>query len=180
VVLSKTRVTVLLAALVVAVMALGIMGVLRAGSAAPNNNADNRLDNEGRSTLTVVTKSREARVVDLGPQGPSHGDMRVVNAPVYKESGKERLGRLDLFCVATDPADKSAEKVDMAECTYTYTLPGGEITVQGVNAFPKISRLPPGGVNAITGGTGKYAGVRGEERFETRGNKVIITFHFIE
>jgi hypothetical protein len=48
------------------------------------------------------------------------------------------------------------------------------------NAFPKLSELPPRGVNAITGGTGKYAGVRGEERFETCGNKIIITFHFID
>jgi hypothetical protein len=36
------------------------------------------------------------------------------------------------------------------------------------------------GVDAITGGTGKYAGVRGERRFEMRGNKVISTFRFID
>jgi hypothetical protein len=34
-------------------------------------------------------------------------------------------------------------------------------------------------VDAITGGTGKYAGVRGEERLEMRGIKVTHTFSFI-
>jgi hypothetical protein len=34
-------------------------------------------------------------------------------------------------------------------------------------------------VDAITDGTGKYASVRGEERLEMRGTKVIHTFHFI-
>jgi hypothetical protein len=181
VVLSRTRVTVLLVAPVVAVMALGIIGVLRAGSAAPNNNADdNRLDNEGRSTLTVVTKSRDAKVVDLDPQGPSQGDMRVVNAPLYNEGAKQKVGRLDLFTVLTDPADESNEKAHMAEVTSTYTLPDGEVNVQGVTTFPKISGPPPRSISAITGGTGKYAGVGGEVEVETRGNKVIITFHFID
>jgi hypothetical protein len=49
-----------------------------------------------------------------------------------------------------------------------------------VNAFPKLSGLPTRDVNAITGGTEKYAGVRGEVDSETRGNKRIITFHFID
>jgi hypothetical protein len=84
-----------------------------------------------------------------------------------------------VFCVTTDPADEPNEKGHMAECTYTYTLPGGEISAQGVNAYPKLPELPPRDVDAVTGGTGKYVGVRGEIRFETRGKKVIHTFHFI-
>ena len=67
----------------------------------------------------------------------------------------------------------------MAQCTKTFTLPGGQISVEGVEAYPNLSGFAPG-VNAITGGTGKYAGVGGEQRFEVRGNKVIDTFHFIE
>ena len=169
------RVSVLLVALVLVVMALGIMGVLRAVSASPDTAAKER-----SSTLTVLTKTREARVVDLGPQGPTHGDMRVVNAPLYNESGKQRIGRLDLFCVVTDPADEPNEKAHMAEATATYTLPGGEISAQGLRAYPQLSGPPSEGVDAISGGTGKYAGVRGEVRLETRGNKRIITFRLID
>jgi allene oxide cyclase-like protein len=173
----STRRAVLLVALV-GVLTLGIMGVLRAVSASPDN-ADEHNGSEGRSTLTVLTKTREIKVLDLGPQGPSHGDLRAINAPVYNESGKEKVGRLDAFCAVTDPADEPNERAHMAECTYTYTLLGGEISVQGVNAYPKLSEPSPRSVDAISGGTGKYAGVRGERRFETQGTKVIITFHFI-
>jgi hypothetical protein len=181
VVLSRRRVWVLLMVLVVGVMALGIVGVLRAVSASPGNK-DHNPDSEGRSTLTVLTtETREARVVDLGPKGPTHGDMRVVNGPIYNESGKKKVGRIDLFCVLTDPADEPNEKVHMTQCTLNHALPGGEISAQGVIAFPKLPELPAGrDVNAITGGTGKYAGVQGEVHIKPRGEKVFITFHFID
>jgi allene oxide cyclase-like protein len=168
---SRVRVTVLLVAMVVVVMALGIIGVLgTVGSASPDNG-------KGRSTLTVLTtETREARVADLDPQGLSYGDMRVVNAPLHNESGKKKVGRLDMFCVLTDPG----EKVHMTECVRTYTLAGGEISTQGVTAYPELSELPARDVNAITGGTGRYAGVEGEVRLKTRANKVFITFRFID
>jgi hypothetical protein len=174
VVLSRTVV------LFVVVMALGIIGVLGAVSSASPSTNDDHNDSEGRSTLTVLTKTAEEKVVDLGAAGLSQGDMRVLNAPLYNESGKEKVGRLDLFCVVTDPADEPSEKAHMAQCTFTYTLPGGEISAQGVDAFPKLPGLPSRSVDAISGGTEDYAGVRGEVRFEARANKVISTFHFID
>jgi hypothetical protein len=176
-VVLSTRLKVLLVALVM-VLALGIIGVLGSVSASPNNNADNRND-KGR-TLTVATKTPEIKVVDLGPQGPTQGDTIVQNAPLYNATGKERIGRFDLFCAVTDPADESAEKAHMAQCTKTFTLPGGEISVQGLEAYPdELSARPAPGEDAISGGTGKYAGVRGEQRFEPRRTKGINTFHFI-
>jgi hypothetical protein len=176
----RTRVRVLLVALAVVGMALGIIALMGAvGSASPNNNDDHHSDDKDRSTLTVVGKNPENKVLDLGAQGPTQGDIRVTNAPIYDESGEERIGRFDLFCAITDPADEPSENAHMAQCTKTFTLPGGQISVQGVEAYPNLSGLAPG-VNAISGGTGKYAGVRGEQRFELRGKKVIDTFHFIE
>ena len=165
----------LLGALVLVVLALGIMSVLRAVSASPESAAKKH-----GNTLTVLTKTREQKVVDLGPRGPSQGDMRVVNAPLYDENAKERIGRFDLFCVLTDPADEPNEKAHMAECTYTYTLPGGEISAQGVTALPKLPEPAPRVVDAVSGGTGKYVGVRGEVEVETRGTTVISTLHLID
>ncbi len=108
--------------------------------------------------------------------------------PAPKDRGRPRvrspreildIGRFDLFCAITDPADEAAEEANMAECTKTFTLPGGEISVQGVEAYPTLSAPAPG-EDAITGGTGKYTGVRGEQRFEPRRTRVINTFHFID
>ncbi len=178
-VLSRTTVAVFLVAMVAAALGIGLMGAV--GSASPKDNGDDgHHDNDKGRTLTVLTKTRQEKVVDLDPQGASQGDMRVVNAPLYDASGKEKVGRLDLVCVSTDPADEANEKYHMAQCTYTYTLAGGEITAQGVSAFPKLSKIPPTVVDAVSGGTGKYAGVRGEVSLQTRANKAISTFHFAD
>jgi hypothetical protein len=176
VVLSRTKVAVLVA-MVVAALGIGLMGAV--GSASPKDDDQN---NNKEGNLTVLVKSRETSVVDLDPQGSSQGDMRVVNAPLYNASGKQKVGRFDVVCVSTDPADEANEKYHMAQCTYTYTLAGGEITAQGVNAFPKLSEIPSTAVDAVSGGTGKYAGVRGEVSLQTRANKAIsaFTFHFVD
>ena len=175
-VLSRTKVAVLVA-MVVAALGIGLMGAV--GSASPKDDDQN---NNKEGNLTVLVKSREASVVDLDPQGPSQGDMRVVNAPLYNESGKQKVGRFDVVCVSTDPAEEANEKYHLAQCTYTYTLAGGEITAQGVSAFPKLSEIPSTAVDAVSGGTGKYAGVRGEVSLQTRANKAIsaFTFHFVD
>ena len=173
-VLSRTKVAVLVA-MVVAALGIGLMGAV--GSASPKDDDQN---NNKKGNLTVLVKTREVSVVDLDPQGPSQGDMRVVNAPLYNASGKQKVGRFDLVCVSTDPAEEANEKYHMAQCTYTYTLAGGEITAQGVNAFPKLSKIPSTAVDAVSGGTGKYAGVRGEVSLQTRANKAISTFHFVD
>jgi len=173
VVLSR-KVSVLLVALVLVVMALGIGLWGAVGSASPKDNDDNK----GRTTtLTILLKKAEIKVVELGPQGPSHGDIRVGNVALYDQSGKKKVGRVDLFCALTDPS----KKLQMTQCVRTYTLAGGEINQQGVSHRPSIHQS---GVSkqreAITGGTGKYAGVRGESTWERRGDKAIITFHFID
>ena len=119
------------------------------GFASPKKDAANhKNDGKGR-TLTVVIKSREAAVVDVGEGGLSHGDMRVVNAPLYDEGGKHKVGRIDVYCVTTDPADEPEEEASMAECFLTYTLPGGEIDTQSVTTFPRLPAPPPKAIDAI-------------------------------
>ncbi len=166
------RVLIVLSMAVLVALAIGVVGAVSASPDDEDNNKKSR-------TLTVATKTPEIKVVDLGPQGLTQGDAIVQNAPLYNATGKERIGRFDLFCAVTDPADESAEKAHMAECTKTFTLPGGEISVQGVEAYPTLSAPAPG-EDAITGGTGKYTGVRGEQRFEPRRTRVINTFHVID
>ena len=161
----------MVAMLVVLALGIGLLG------AVPASPTDNHHNNEKGRTLTVLTKPREEKVLDMGPQGPSQGDMRVVNSSLYNASGKEIVGRHDQFCVLTDPG----EKVQMTECVRTYTLAGGEINSSGVSVRSTLNEPQnSGGIDAISGGTEEYAGVRGEVRFGIRGNKVISTFHFVE
>ena len=173
--LSSRRVWILLAS----VVALGIVLVGAVAFASPKKDAVSH-ENGKERTLTVVIKSREAAVVDVGDRGLSHGDARVVNAPLYDEDGKHKVGRIDVYCVTTDPADEPEEEASMAECFLTYTLRGGEIDTQSVTAFPKLPAPPPKAIDAITGGTKKYEGARGEAVAKTRGERTFITFHFID
>jgi hypothetical protein len=168
------RVLIVLSMVVLVALTIGVVGAV---SASPDDEDNNKKKSR---TLTVATKTPEIKVVDLRPQGPTQGDAIVQNAPLYNATGKKRIGRFDLFCAVTDPADESSEKAHMAECTKTFTLPGGEISVQGREAYPdELSARPTPGEDAITGGTGKYAGVRGVQRFEPRRTKGINIFHFI-
>jgi hypothetical protein len=97
-----------------------------------------------------LTKTREAKVVDLAAQGTSQGDMRVLNAPLYNESAKEKVGHFDVFCVLTNPD----EKVEITQCVAMYALSDGEISTQGVTAYPKLSKIPSRVVDAVSGDTG--------------------------
>jgi hypothetical protein len=151
-------------------VALGVVLVGAVAFASPGDAAKHK-NGKGRAFTVLIKAARDARVVDVGDRGLSHGDARVVNAPLYDESGKQKVGRIDVYCATTDPADEPNEKASMAECINTYTLPGGEIDTQSVTAFPKLPARPPKALDAITGGTMKYEGARGEASAETRGKR---------
>ena len=179
VLLSRKKVAVLVS-MVVLTLGIGLMGAVGFASPKKDNDDGHHNSSDKGPTLTVLLGNREDTVVDLGTKGASQGDMRVVNAPLYNESGKQSIERLNMYCVTTDPADTPDKKANMAVCTITFTLPGGEISAQGSNPFPRLSAPPPRASDAIIRGTGKYAGVRGEVILETRANKDISTFHFID
>ena len=76
----------------VVVMALGIIGVLVAVSSASPKGNDEHNDSEERSSLTVLTKTVEQKVVDLGAQGPSQGDMRVLTLRCTTKAERRKSG----------------------------------------------------------------------------------------
>jgi hypothetical protein len=132
-------------------------------------------------TLTVVIQEREARVVDLGPAGPSQGDLRVINAPLYNEHATKAIGRTDHVCTVTEPADDPGEQAQghIMQCLTTYSLPGGQLTAQGVFTYPALTEPVPEGRRAITGGTGEYHTARGEVQTRTQGEQTIVTLQLI-
>ncbi len=112
-------------------------------------------------TLTGQTLANEQ--IDVGKPGPSLGDMNVITEDVYM-NGK-RVGTSDISCtVVRIQMPKFA-----VQCFNTTTLPGGQITAQGVVTSDEIEKVPF--FQAVTGGTGAYKGVTGELKVDEAGDK---------
>lgn len=108
-------------------------------------------------TFTVVEQADTDTVVDLGPRGDSIGDTLAFANAVYDAKGT-KIGSAQGSCVRTKVASAW-------ECSWTTTLKGGSIVVQGPFYGAADSTL------AITGGTGKWRQARGEMRLHARDAK---------
>jgi allene oxide cyclase len=131
----KTRLTFLLAVAVLAA-ALAPAGSLAAGKKPSRG-------------LTVVERAESDMTTDVGKKGDSPGDLLTFANPLYDSSNASKVGTDQGFCVRV-VVGKSYE------CTWTNFLEGGQITVQGPFYDAAPSTL------AIIGGTGRYAGARGQ------------------
>jgi len=100
-------------------------------------------------TVTLEARSQldQAQSVDNEPAGPSAGDLLVFTERLLDSSGKQ-IGSDSAVCVRLFD--------ERSLCTGTYLLRGGQVMVQ---------LLQPGQqrtyTQAITAGTGRYAGARG-------------------
>ena len=82
--------------------------------------------------------------------------MNVITEDVYK-NGK-RVGTSDIQCtIVRIQMPKFA-----AQCFNTTTLPGGQITAQGIVTSDELEKVPF--EQAVTGGTGAYKGVTASSR----------------
>jgi hypothetical protein len=104
--------------------------------------------------FTVTTKTIAETPADHS-QPPKLGDTNVITEDVIV--GGKTVGTSDLTCTLV--------RLDLprhffaAECFNTTVLPGGQITAQGYVTSDQIEKVPF--EQAITGGTGAYAGARG-------------------
>jgi hypothetical protein len=117
-------------------------------------------------TITVFVKQSSSTHLDLGTHGLSAGDEDVIAAPLYDRSGV-RVGRVDDVLTFTKvTASGSGSALDR----FTATLGDGQIVADGAFAFSGGS--PPNASSAVTGGTGRYANVRGQvdETFLSNGS----------
>jgi hypothetical protein len=112
--------------------------------------------------LTLTGKTLDVEQVDVGKPGPSLGDMNVITEDVYR-NGK-RVGTSDIQCTMV--------RVELpkfaVQCFNTTSLPGGQITAQGIVTSDQIEKVPF--VQAVTGGTGAYKGVGGELTVDEAGD----------
>ena len=103
----------------------------------------------GPLVIAVVERALTDSVVDLGDPGDSLGDTLAFGNPIYDAGNETRIGFSQGSCVRVVVGEAW-------ECTWTTTLPDGQIVVQGPFYDEADSVL------AITGGTGAYAGARGQ------------------
>ena len=87
--------------------------------------------------------------LDLGAPGPSQGDEFIFHDLVFTPDGGTQVGHNGGMCVIFDIG------VPESNCTLTYSLPHGDITVQFLNSPPATK------IFAVTGGTGSLAGATG-------------------
>jgi hypothetical protein len=114
--------------------------------------------------FTITTKTLTEAQVDVGEPGPTLGDGNVITEDAYRDG--EKVGTSDLSCtvVRLDPV----KRFFAAQCLNTTVLPGGQITSQGYVTSDQIEKVPF--KQAITGGTGAYAGARGELTVDEAGD----------
>jgi allene oxide cyclase-like protein len=107
-----------------------------------------------RSVIEVVALATSINdFVDIGPTGPSPGDVYVFTDTLVKPHDENQaLGRAEGRCNLINPDE------GRFECTIVSSLPDGTITTDGM-----LVNVPgTASVGAITGGTGAYRNSRGE------------------
>ncbi|MFD0077421.1 hypothetical protein ACFVIY_33830 [Streptomyces sp. NPDC127166] len=119
---------------------------------------------QGR-VITLIGRLAEQTRYPVNPGGvpAAQGDRTVVRSDLY-DLDDNLVGETGGHCTTTRVANGGAE-----ECVVTYTLPGGQITVQGM-LFGFLNPGPaPSFDNAITGGTGEFDRARGSVHADTIG-----------
>jgi hypothetical protein len=121
-------------------------------------NATTQAAGEKTTSLNVIEHATTDAVTDTGAKGDSAGDLLTFANEVFDAKDAKKVGNDTGWCIRT-VAGKSWE------CFWTLTLADGQITVEGPFLDAGDS------VVAVTGGTGKYAGVRGEMALHARDAK---------
>jgi allene oxide cyclase len=110
------------------------------------------------TSLNLVEHATTDAVTDTGVKGDSAGDLLTFANEVFDEKDSKKVGNDTGWCIRT-VVGKSWE------CFWTLTLADGQITVEG----PFLDAADS--VMAVTGGTGRYAGIRGEMALHARDAK---------
>ncbi|MFE2285465.1 hypothetical protein ACFXDJ_14975 [Streptomyces sp. NPDC059443] len=117
--------------------------------------------------ITLTGRLAQQTRFPVNPGGaPAQGDRTVFRSILFDKNNKE-VGETDGTCTTTRVENGGAE-----ECVVTYTLPDGQLTVQGMYFGILNPGPPPSFDNAITGGTGKYDRARGSVHADTIGTGI--------
>jgi hypothetical protein len=147
----------LVVAAFLAVLLLGTSAAVTVATASPpaHKSASQR-PFVGR--LHLVERVNTSQLIDLGQRGMSVGDREVTRSDILDSSGR-LVGRSDGDCVITGVGAKLG-----GLCHGVLTLAGGQLVGEFAWGKSGSNRY-----QAITGGTGKYAGAHGQAIVDTNG-----------
>lgn len=113
---------------------------------------------QARERLTVVEHPTDEKTINLSGKGDAVGDLLVFANPVFDAGNKAQVGSDQGYCVRA-VVGKSWE------CFWSLILKDGLITVEGPFYDTGDSTF------VITGGSGKYAGAKGDMKLHWRDAK---------
>ncbi|MET9674634.1 hypothetical protein ABZY68_16275 [Streptomyces sp. NPDC006482] len=112
--------------------------------------------------ITLIGRLAEQTRFPVNPGGsPAQGDRTVFRSNLFDQDGNQ-VGETGGTCTTTRVDNGGAEV-----CVVTYTLPGGQLSVQGMVFGILNPGPPPSFDNGITGGTGEYDRARGSVHADT-------------
>jgi len=109
-------------------------------------------------TIKLVEHPKDEVTSHVGKKADNPGDILSFANTVFDAADKAKAGTDQGYCIRIVPGKSF-------ECIWTLTLPDGQITVEGPFFDTADSVL------AVTGGTGKYADVRGEMALHAHDDK---------
>ena len=118
----------------------------------------------GQSALRVVVGGlNEVKAVDVDGDGLRLGDRIAARGPLFDETQTERLGSAYVHClVHRRIVDQDR---GLWNCNYVLELADGDLVLQGLDPRgPGVYEM------SVLGGTGAYAGARGDATFTDVGS----------
>ncbi|WP_234318726.1 allene oxide cyclase barrel-like domain-containing protein [Streptomyces sp. NRRL S-237] len=114
--------------------------------------------------ITLIGRLAEQTRFPVNPGGAAaQGDRTVFRSNLFDQAGNQ-VGETGGTCTTTRVDNGGAEV-----CVVTYTLPGGQLSVQGMVFGNLVPGPPPSFDNGITGGTGEFDRARGYVHADTIG-----------
>lgn len=152
-------------------LALAATGVVLTATSASSGPAGTH-DGGSGEVLRLVGKEVSSQLLDLGAADFSEGDQFVFTNDLFR--GNTKVGEDGGLCVVSRLTQEGAATF---ECHGVNTLPGGQITVQGLVTYGPTEEIKQDPYHfAITGGTGKYRKARGTVRIKEGPEEAQLTF----
>ncbi|MEV6682385.1 hypothetical protein AB0N09_36835 [Streptomyces erythrochromogenes] len=131
-------------------------------AAAAATDTDSAHDKGKGRVITLTGRLAEQTRFPVNPGGaPAQGDRTVFRSILFDKDDKQ-VGETGGTCTTTRVDNGGAE-----HCVVTYTLPGGQLSVQGMVFGHLVPGPPPSFDNGITGGTGAYDRASGSVHADT-------------